>query len=467
MARRNSTGRQAVIGAALILCACADDPMGVVRPPPPAIEDAAVTPNPHNVLSVVVAVRARRADSVAVRFRPAGASAAADSMTPPVPVNQEAAMIPVLGLLPDQSYLLRPVAYGAGGAVQGDALEITTGALPPDLPRYVAGGPDPSPGYVLFAAGTYAVVIDNTGRVVWYRAFPSGVGLNFQAQPDGGYAARPPGSVGVWVELDALGNVTRTMGCTRGLPARFHDMLALPDGSYWIMCDEARTMDLTAIGGVAAAQVTGTVVQHVGAGGELLFEWSPFDHFDLTDLPLADRTGANVNWTHGNALDLDGDGNLLVSFRSLNEVTKIDTRTGAVAWRLGGLRSQFAFLDTPRPAFSRQHGLRLSGGLQVSLLDNLGDPSGSRAERYVLDEGQRIARLAASYGSDPAVTGSLGGTTQPLPGNRTLVAFGNGGRVEEYDAAGRVVWRIAGDPGYVFRAQRIRSLYQPGRGDPR
>jgi len=280
-------------------------------------------------------------------------------------------------------------------------------------------------------------------------------------------AARPPGAPGLWVELDALGNVTRTLGCARGLPARFHELLAAADGSYWIMCDDTRTMDLTTVGGVAGAQVTGTVVQHVSASGELLFEWNPFDHFVITDLDPADRTGASVNWTHGNALDFDGDGNLVVSFRSLNEVTKIDTRTGAVLWRMGGLRNQITFLDAPPPAFVHQHGLRFVAPSQFSLLDNLGDPGGSRAERYVVNEAERTARLVASYRSEPAVIGRLGGTTQPLPGDHTLVSFGNGDRVEEYDASGRVVWRIDGDPGYVYRAQRIHSLYQPGVGDPR
>jgi hypothetical protein len=44
------------------------------------------------------------------------------------------------------------------------------------------------------------------------------------------------------------------------------------------------------------------------------------------------------------------------------------------------------------------------------------------------------------------------------------VAFGDGGAVREYDASGAVVWEIEGDPAYVFRAQRIRSLYHPGSG---
>ena len=54
-----------------------------------------------------------------------------------------------------------------------------------------------------------------------------------------------------------------------------------------------------------------------------------------------------------------------------------------------------------------------------------------------------------------------------MPDGRTLVSFGTAGRVEEYDATGNVVWRIEASPGYVFRAQRMKSLYQPGVGLPR
>jgi outer membrane protein assembly factor BamB len=220
-------------------------------------------------------------------------------------------------------------------------------------------------------------------------------------------------------------------------------------------------MDLTALGGVANAQVTGTVVQHMSAAGDLLFQWSPFDYFALTDLDSASRAGPTVNWTHGNALDVDADGNLVVSFRSLSEITKIDTRTGAVLWRMGGLRNQFAFETGGLPAFVSQHGLRLTGPGRLVLLDNLGNATGTRGEHYAYDEGARRARQIAAYESSPAVTAQLGGATQALPGGRVLVAYGNGGRVEEYDASGRVVWRIEGNPGYIFRAQRIRSLYQP------
>jgi hypothetical protein len=463
-------GRRAAALAVLLLAArCATDDAVKPRPPAPQILGSAVADNPNNVLSVVVTTRARFADSVAVRYGLAGAGL--DSITPAVRPQGDAVVVPIFGLLPENSYVLQVVAYGGGQVTGGDPLAVGTGALPADLPRYVASGSDPSPGYVVFAAALYGLVIDNTGRVVWYCHFPNGLGLNFEVQPTGHYYARPltpaVGDIEPWVEIEPLGDVTRTFGCVGGLQPRFHDLIAEPDGAYWVMCDEIRTMDLSSLGGVGDAHVMGTVVQHVSAAGTLLFQWSPFDHFDITDLDPASRTGQNVNWTHGNSLDLDSEGNLLVSFRSLSEITKIDTKTGAVLWRMGGLRNQFAFQDAPIPAFLFQHGLRLTAPGQLLLLDNLGDPVGSRAERYAYDGAQHTARQTGSYGSSPAVIASLGGSTQDLPRGRALVSYGPAGRVEEYDAAGQVVWHIEGNPGYVFRAQRIQSLYRPGVGLPR
>lgn len=418
-----------------------------------------------------MSVRVSQADSVRVQFNLAEA-APGDSVTPAVMTIADSAVIPVLGLLPERRYVLRAVAFGPGGTVSGNPIEFTTGALPADLPRYAASGVDPSRGYAVFAAGMYGVVIDNTGRVVWYRRFAgNGPGLSFMAEPNGRYVARPmtpdPTDIDSWVEIDPLGNSARTLGCALGLQPRPHDLIAETDGSYWLMCDESRTMDLRADGGVAAARVTGTSVQHVSADGALLFRWSPFDHFAITDVAPAERTGPNVNWTHGNALEFDTDGNLIVSFRNLDEITKIHAGTGAVMWRMGGRRNQFTFAGTPLPAFTHQHSARISSPGRLLLLDNVGNPAESRAERYALDEVARTVRLDHSYGSAPGVVTQIGGSVQTLPGGRTLVSFGTAGRVEEYDETGRVTWRIDGNAGYVFRAQRILSLYSPGVGTAR
>jgi hypothetical protein len=443
----------------------------VSAPPPiaPSIGASSAVPNIDNVLSGVVTVHAHNADSVVVRFHTG--AALVDDVTAAVQMQGDSAIVPVLGLLPLHDYVLTAVAFGAGRTAVGKSLPLTTGALPDDLPVYSAGGLDPSAGYIVFAAKLYGVVIDNTGRVVWYHRFPDGPGLSFMAEPNGRYAARPstpePTDIEPWVEIDPLGNVTRKLGCALGLQSRPHDLIAAVDGSYWLMCDEVRTMDLTAVGGVAEARVTGTDVQHIGADGTVLFKWSPFDHLSVTDGAPADRAGPNVNWTHGNALDIDADGNLIVSFRNLGEVDKIDITSGNVVWRMGGKQNDLSFTAPVFPIFAGQHSVRISGPGQLMLLDNVGLANDSRAERYVVDVSARTVRLVQSYSSSPPVVTLIGGSVQSLPNGRTLVSFGTAGRVEEYDSAGRVVWSIQGNAGYIFRAERIRSLYAPGVGSGR
>jgi hypothetical protein len=447
------------------------EPTSVERSTLPAIDSSRVAAGVHNVLSAVVVAHLRDADSAAVRYRLRDDVAAADSATPFVAVVGDSAAIPVLGLLPERRYVLHVVARGAGGTATADSHELTTGALPVDLPRYHASGAGATPGFVLFAAGRFVVVIDNTGRVVWYRRFADGAGLGFLAQPTGGYTVRPvtaaPDDAEPWHELDASGETVRTRDCARGLRSRPHDILLEADGSHVLLCDESRMMDLTTFGGAASARVTGTVVQRVSATGALLFEWSPFEHFAITDLAAAERTGPAVNWTHGNSIARDTDGHLLVSFRNLNEITKIDAATGAVIWRFGGSRNEFTMLGADAPPFVHQHAVRAAAPGTLVLLDNRGATTESRAERYDVNEFARTARLVQSYGAVPAAFTEIGGSVQPLDGGRTLVSFGTAGRVEEFDATGQLVWRIEGNPGYVFRAQRIRSLYAPGVGTAR
>jgi hypothetical protein len=136
-------------------------------------------------------------------------------------------------------------------------------------------------------------------------------------------------------------------------------------------------------------------------------------------------------------------------------------------WRMGGKNNQFTFDDAPAPPFAGQHGVRATGAGQVTLLDNIGQPDGSRAERYAVDDVRHVAHLSGSFDAPAGLVGQIGGSTQSFSDGHTLVSFGNGNAVQEYDAQGRVVWKIVGNSGYIFRAQRIRSLYQPGVGDPR
>jgi len=202
----------------------------------PEITATGITPTPTNVLGAVTTVNVQSADSVVVSYFRTGA--ASDTFSVSTESPDESTDVVLLGLHSSSAYEALAQAYNACGKQTGTRITFSTGALPADLPVYSASGIDPAPGYVAFAAGNYGIVIDNSGRIVWYHRFPNGPGLNFQAQKNGRYLARPPsppGQPGQWIEIDVLGNVTRTLACARGLQPRMHDILVKEDGSYLVV----------------------------------------------------------------------------------------------------------------------------------------------------------------------------------------------------------------------------------------
>jgi len=232
---------------------------------------------------------------------------------------------------------------------------------------------------------------------------------------------------------------------------------------YALFGVEYRIMDLTALGGLPNARVRGLVVEYHRAG-QAPFFWHTFDHFSVTDAaPDVPLTGTDVNPWHGNAIDMDYEGNLLVSFRNSDEVTKIDSRTGAIIWRLGGRNSEFTFINDPFGGFSHQHGLRRLPNGNVLFFDNgiLHNPPESRAVEYRLNESARTAELVWEYRAEPPLLATLQGFAQRLENGNTLVCFGNARTVVEADPNGMKLWELViEEPGRsAYRAFAVNTLY--------
>ena len=451
------------LGAALLALAATgcgdDDPSG---PPAPVFVGLDTEPVAENGLAVQAVVRASGYDSVRVRAVLAAGGATAVTTPARAFEGDSIARVDVLGLRLETPYrLVADLWDGTVLETAPDTAAFTTGARPAWIPAITAVGTDTIPGLVLLSLPDGAAVVDNVGELVWYRAFPTNQLTSFSAHADGSYTLSATlGTGGGILSLDRAGREVALLTCVNGRPTRFHDVLVGADGSRWMLCDEERVMDLSGLGGNAAAEVLGTVVQHVSPAGALLFEWNAFDHFAITDLPAADRMGPNVNFTHGNGVALDDDGHLLLSFRSLSEVTSVDTATGAVRWRLGGLANQFTIQNDPKGAFERQHGARPSGPAQVQMLDN-GFAPPSRLVRYLVNPATLTATMIWQFVDAPDTYTLVGGSTQYLSEGRALVSFGQDGRVVEVDAAGNRAWELQGLDGmYVFRAERIAGLYR-------
>jgi len=376
--------------------------------------------------------------------------------------------VPVLGLDTATAYTFQVGLVRSGSAdTLVDSLPFASGSLPAWIPAIGTIGTSGEAGYLALSLPDGVVMADNAGKVVWYLQTPNSVLHSFQAHPAGVYtlSGNTAAAETQFLVLNPLGEQIGTLQCV-DRPTRFHEVLVSEGGDSWLLCDEDRTLDLSGEGGEPAAVVTGTVVQHLSPAGTLLWEWNSFDHFAITDLPAADRGGPAVNFTHGNGLGFDTDGNLLLGFRSLSEVTKVDRSSGAVIWRLGGLRNEFTILNDPKGVFERQHGVRAAGTGGVQLLDN-GLAAPSRLVRYQLDTGAMTATMTWQFIDAPTTWTSVGGSTQYHPDGHATVSFGQAGRVIEVDGSGTPVWELTGLDGvYVFRAQRLGSLYTAGWGEP-
>src|SRR5687768_15246390 len=93
-----------------VIAACSKDGVGVDEPAP-LFDAASVDINQHNVLSAVVSVHVRHADSVVVLVRRADAPATAFARTPRAIVEGDAATVPVLELDAGTRYVMTPIAY--------------------------------------------------------------------------------------------------------------------------------------------------------------------------------------------------------------------------------------------------------------------------------------------------------------------------------------------------------------------
>src|SRR5206468_11865885 len=106
-----------------------------------------------------------------------------------------------------------------------------------------------------------------------------------------------------------------------------------------------------------------------------------------------------LDYMHLNSICVDSqDNNLIVSFRNMNEIVKLDRQTGEIIWRLGGNHSDFPL--SPDQVFLRQHFPRLiEDGKTLILLHNGHDTLRrySRVLEFQLDQNNKTINSFRSF----------------------------------------------------------------------
>ena len=214
-------------------------------------------------------------------------------------------------------------------------------------------------------------------------------------------------------------------------PVDEHEIQFLDNGHTLLLARQYQEMDLSGIvdGGQEDATVVGTVIQELDESGQLFFQWRSLDDTSTVQITDAgddiDLTTADVDYVHANSIEVDLDGNLILSCRHLNQIFKINKTTGHVMWKFGGRSSDFQ-CDDPIP-LSGQHDARILPNGNMTIFDNgsFVQYGYGRAVEYAFDMENMQVHLVWSYGDDQKYRSDGRGSCRRLPNGNTLIGWGS------------------------------------------
>lgn len=289
-----------------------------------------------------------------------------------------------------------------------------------------------APGFVFIANfgpyyfnSTYLMVLNNNGQPYYSRQLLYR-GYDFKKQKNN-LITYYDEQYHHYKAINQSNIVVDSFKCGNGYSTDFHELQVMNDGSAWLMSYDAQVVDMSQIvpNGDTAAVVTGLIIQKIDDKKNVVFQWRSWDYIPITDARYVNLTAHQIDYIHGNAIEMDNDGNIMISCRHTEAIYKINTSTGEVIWRLGGTNNDFTFINDTL-GFSYQHDIRRQQNGNITLFDNGNhhNPPFSRAVEYHLDENQRIATLVWEYRHTPEIYASAMGNVQRLPNGNTLIGWG-------------------------------------------
>lgn len=317
--------------------------------------------------------------------------------------------------------------------------------VPPGVPAYEFVLHDSSyQGYYLTtpfflgnAVGTEPkplLMLDSRGYVVWYMLVGAWNLLDFKFDPEHQryqFIKYVNPQTVQYILMDPGFNPVDSFTTVNGIRPDVHDFQLSKTGTVLLAGVHDTILNLSAYQfagsqGSGSTRALGFVVQEFDADRNVIFQWNSNEHIHPGDSYVGyPYHPASFDYCHGNTIEEEPDGNLLLSFRNLDAVYKIDRQTGEILWQLGGKFSDFSFANDG--GFSGQHDVRRLPNGNVAMFDNANmaaPPQQSRAVEYHLDTVQWVATKVWEYRYSPAFFSSAMGGHQTTPDRRHLINYG-------------------------------------------
>jgi hypothetical protein len=310
---------------------------------------------------------------------------------------------------------------------------IYSDSLPSKFPApTVTVSNNPAPGKIFLTCftffptyGTYIMIFNNDGTPYFYREANSPT--DFKKISNGNLVYYDNLYL-KYYELDTNYFIVDSFYTGNGYTTDQHELKYLANGNAYLMSYDPAFVNMSQIiqGGDTNALVTGLIIQEIDINKNVIFQWRSWDHIPITDCTNQDLLNDTIDYVHGNAIEPDTDGNIMISSRHLDEITKINRSTGAIMWRFGGGKSnQFTFINDTNK-FNFQHDIRRLKNGHITLFDNgnAHKPPFSRAVEYEINEQTKTATLVWQFRSNPDIFGPFMGNVQRLDNGNTIIGWG-------------------------------------------
>ncbi|HEX4402500.1 MAG TPA: arylsulfotransferase family protein [Galbitalea sp.] len=339
-----------------------------------------------------------------------------------------------------------------------------------------------APGYLFIEPETTifnGMIVDNGGEAVWID--PSGASMTdvavqtFEGKPVltywSGNVAGGHGK-GVGNILDASYRTIAVVKTGPGMDADLHEFHLTPWGTALMTAYPTEKADLSSVGGPASGYLLNGHIQEVDIRtGAVLLSWSALDHVPVAEtyadvkdpgdgLGKTPTTGFDAY--HLNSIDYDKDGTTLyISGRHTHTIYAIDRKTGAVKWRMGGKKSDFAIDKNAQ--FAWQHHVRKRTDGIFTVFNNHSrtstDPVTSSGLLLNVDEASRTVSLQRSF--DHGILSTAQGSVQPLENGNVLIGWGGNPVITEYTGDGKLVYKATHVGSASYRSFRHEWVAHP------
>ncbi|GAA4416161.1 hypothetical protein GCM10023169_03190 [Georgenia halophila] len=282
------------------------------------------------------------------------------------------------------------------------------------------------------------MLVDDAGQPVWFHPLDGVDARDVQVQTLHGEPVltwweglQPIGyGYGESVVVDQSYREVARFDMASGYDADSHETRLTDRGTALMIAYEPVRMDTAHVGGSTRGQAVDNVIQEIDIEtGALLFEWHSIGQVGLNESYL-EMDDSPYDYFHANSVEVDDDGDLLISARHTCAAYSVDRETGILEWRLGGTDSDFAMGEDA--TFLKQHDVRRVADGAITLFDNGGtcgeqtrevsrgialdvDEEAMTAElvREVYHPDELFAQSQANYRELPGVGAQLGWGNQP------------------------------------------------------